>query len=53
MTTTISARRVGAVVRIEVETTRDDVRPMYLTLALADAARLGAQIINAAKETVR
>jgi len=26
---------------------------VYLTLALADAARLGAQIINAAKETGR
>ena len=53
MTTTISAHRAGDVVRIEVETTRDDVRPVYLTLAPADAARLGAQIINAAKETKR
>jgi len=53
MTTTISARRAGNVVRIDVETTSPDVRPMYLTLALADAARLGAQIINAAKEADR
>jgi len=53
MSTVISARRAGNVVRIDVETTRDDVRPMYLTLALADAARLGAQIINATKEAGR
>ena len=50
MTTTVSARRAGDVVRIEVETTLPDVRPMWATLAPADAARLGRQIINAAKE---
>jgi len=53
MTTVISARRAGDVVHIDVETTSPDVRPMYLTLALADAARLGAQITTAAKEADR